>query len=514
MPGGFAMRWSIARVPMTMPSEPLAGGLERRLHPLSWLFVLLASLREFAVPLLAALVFGSRSESPWELIGLIGGGLLAVNAVVAYFSYRFRIDHDELMIRSGVFQRQLRHIPFRRIHNVTVHQNLLHRLLGVAEVKLESAGGVKPEAHMRVLRLSDAQALEALVRRRGASADSSQPEPAGSPPLLALDTAELVRLGLISNRGMVLVAAIVGLLAQSGSNVFSNLVERASAPVIGWFESAEMGLLSWIVGGLLVFLMLAAALRLLSVLLAIARFHGFTLQQEEDRLRVDAGLLTRIRANAPLRRIQAWHRHESLLHRWFGRQSLSVDTATTVAADQTNALRELVPLATAERIDGLLAGWLPDADWQRRQWRPIHPRAWRRMLKLPVFLTLAASVTLSLRVGPMAFWLLLLLPWWLLRARKLADCLRYSVDPHLVAIRSGWLGRHWRFAEIAKLQGLRLTRSPFDRRTGMATLWLDTAGASGNPMAPTLRIPYLPEAEARRLLTDLSERIAATRLKW
>lgn len=499
---------------MTMPSEPLVGSLERRLHPLSWLFVLLASLREFAVPLLAALVFGSRSESPWELIGLIGGGLLAVNAVVVYFSYRFRIDHDELMIRSGVLQRQLRHIPFRRIHNVTVHQGLLHRLLGVAEVKLESAGGVTPEAHMRVLRLSDAQALEALVRRRGASADGAQIESIDSPPLLALDTAELVRLGLISNRGMVLVAAIIGVLAQSGSNVLSNLVERASAPVIGWFASTQMGLLSWIVGGLMVFLMLAAALRLLSVLLAIARFHGFTLQQEEDRLRVDAGLLTRIRANAPLRRIQAWHRHESLLHRWFGRQSLNVDTATTVAVNQTSSLRELVPLARPERIDSLLADWLPDTDWQRLRWHPIHPRAWRRMLKLPVFITLAASVALSLRFGPMAFWLLLSLPWWLVRARKLAHGLRYSVDPQLVAIRSGWLGRHWRFAEIGKLQGIRLTHSPFDRRTGMATLWLDTAGASGNPMAPALRIPYLPEAEARQLLTELSQRIAATRLRW
>jgi len=367
---------------------------------------------------------------------------------------------------------------------------------------------------MRVLRLSDAQALEALVRRRGASADGAQTESIDSPPLLALDTAELVRLGLISNRGMVLVAAIIGVLAQSGSNVLSNLVERASAPVIGWFASTQMGLLSWIVGGLMVFLMLAAALRLLSVLLAIARFHGFTLQQEEDRLRVDAGLLTRIRANAPLRRIQAWHRHESLLHRWFGRQSLNVDTATTVAVNQTSSLRELVPLARPERIDSLLADWLPDTDWQRLRWHPIHPRAWRRMLKLPVFITLAASVALSLRFGPMAFWLLLSLPWWLVRARKLAHGLRYSVDPQLVAIRSGWLGRHWRFAEIGKLQGIRLTHSPFDRRAGMATLWLDTAGASGNPMAPTLRIPYLPEAEARRLLTDLSERIAATRLRW
>ena len=64
-------------------------------------------------------------------------------------------------------------------------------------------------------------------------------------------------------------------------------------------------------------------------------------------------------------------------------------------------------------------------------------------------------------------------------------------------MREGWLDKSWRFAETGKLQALRLSRSPFDRRHGMATLLLDTAGAS--PFEPPLRIRYLPEAEARAL---------------
>lgn len=499
---------------MTTPSDGLAdGGRERRLHPLSWLFVLMASLREFALPLIAALVFGRRGQGPWELIGLIGGAALALHAGVVYFSYRFRIEGDELRIRSGVFRRQTRHIPFRRIHNVTVHQGPLHRLFGVAEVKLESAAGVKPEAHMRVLRLADAQALEALVRQRGRADDAGAPVPP-APALLTLDSAEVVRLGLISNRGMVLVAAAFGLLAQSGSNVFAELAESASAPLLGWARQFPLGPLPWLVGGLALFLVFVLVLRLLSVLLALLQFHGFTLRREDDRLQVDGGLLTRIRANAPLRRIQAWHLHESLLHRWFRRRSLSVDTATTVAANQGRSLRELVPVATPDKVDELLEELLPNAGWPDLPWRSVHPRAWRRMVKPPVFLTMLASGLLGLRYGIDALWLGLLLPWWLWRARKLAGCLGYCAGDRLVAVRSGWLDRHWRFAEIAKLQGLRLTRSPFDRRHGMATLWLDTAGASGNPMAPALRIPYLPEADARRLLAELGQRIAATRLRW
>src|SRR3546814_19700860 len=99
----------------------------------------------------------------------VGG--LAVVAVWRYLTFRYRITADSVVIDSGLLERSRRQVPFSRIHNVAIHQSLLHRLFGVAEVRLESAGGDKPEAQMRVLQLDDAIALEALVRRRGAAAD-------------------------------------------------------------------------------------------------------------------------------------------------------------------------------------------------------------------------------------------------------------------------------------------------------------------------------------------------------
>lgn len=68
------------------------------------------------------------------------------------------------------------------------------------------------------------------------------------------------------------------------------------------------------------------------------------------------------------------------------------------------------------------------------------------------------------------------------------------------------------FAEVHRLQGLRLTQSPFDRRHRMATLYADTAG--GNPFTHQLELRYLPEAEARALFAELSRRIARRRLQW
>ncbi|HUH91396.1 MAG TPA: PH domain-containing protein, partial [Lysobacter sp.] len=114
--------------PDPLPAAPALA--ERHLHPMSWLFVLLAQLKQFVVPLIVLFVFGRGDRNElWPLIGV--GGLAAVS-VWQYFTYRYGVGADALVVRSGLFERSLRVIPFARIHNVDVQQSVLHRLFGVA----------------------------------------------------------------------------------------------------------------------------------------------------------------------------------------------------------------------------------------------------------------------------------------------------------------------------------------------------------------------------------------------
>ena len=486
-------------------------GGERRLHPLSWLFVLIQQLKSFAIPILV-LLFGAGGDRR-ELWGLAGAVVLVAIALAQYFTYRFRVSGDGLVIRSGLLQRSLRHIPWQRLHNVSLHQSLLHRLFGVAEVRLESAGGVKPEAEMRVLSLADAQALEALVRGRSAQVvGEGATGAAGAEPearvLLALPTSEVVRLGLISNRGMLIVAAGFGALAQTGQGLIGDAIEGVGRRMVGWGNELHLDLLGWVLGAALLLAFFVVVLRVLSVVTALLQFHGFTLGESGRRLTVQRGLLTRLRANMPRRRIQAWSLHEGLVHRWFGRRSLRVDSATVDNANGQRSLRDLAPVATPAAIDALVRHLLPGVPWPPASWRPLHPRAWRRQFAVPATLALVATGVLVVREGAVGLVVLALLPVLVVRAKVWARHAGYSVDAGLVAVREGWLDRHWRFCETRKLQALKLVRSPFDRRHGMATLLLDTAGAS--PLAPPLRIRYLPEAEARALHDQLAAAMYTT----
>ncbi|HEY5971620.1 MAG TPA: PH domain-containing protein [Pseudoxanthomonas sp.] len=491
---------------------------ERRLHPWSWLFVLVQQLKQFIVPLVALTIFGS-SGGPggfWAGIGpLIAIGVLVVLSVLQYFTYRYRVGRDGLSIRDGWLHRTLREIPYSRIHNVVLHQSVLHRLFGVAEVRLESAGGQKPEAQMRVLRLDQALALESLIKHRGQVLEADAPV---VPPdsLLSLSAAEVIRLGLVSNRGMIVMAAAFGAAWQVFPDDFAaKHFEKFARQLFGYASHLNLGWLATAAAALALVLLAMGLLRLLSVLLALVQYHGFRLSEEQRRLTVERGLLSKLRTSVARRRIQAWTLHEGVLHRLLKRRSLRIDTAVAEQQGQNDqrALKELAPIATAEACDALVRHLLPQAQWPREQWISLPAHVWWRLFLPGAVLVAVASAVLCLHFGN-AWGLLplLWLPWGAYAARQNAQRAGYAVDDRLVAIRGGWWSRYWRFAEIDKLQALRLERSPIDRRLGTASLWLDTAGASG--FAPPLRIRFLPEADARALHRQLSQALARRRMRW
>jgi putative membrane protein len=498
---------------------------ERRLHPLSWLFVLLAQLKPLLLPL-GLLAFGSARSSGRvdDLIGLGVAAVLVLWSLVKYAVYRWQIADDGLIIRDGVLQRSVRHIPFARIHNVVLQQNLLHRWLGVAEIRLESAGGIKPEAQMQVLSLADAQALEALVRRGAAGAElapaapgvTAGPAPAPETVLLALSTPEVLRAGLALKRGPVVLLSGVAVLAQSGSDVLAPMMERwvraGLAALQGLMAEGADGqpagppVLAAAAGGLMVAAF--GVLLLLSVAMALLRFHGFRLTQAGQRLRVQSGLLNRVRTSLPRHRIQGLRLQEDLLHSWMGRRVLSADTVSAQLSNPGAETTYLAPVATPAFTDALISRLLPGTAWPALHWQTWHPNAWVRCAMWPVLLVLAVSGALSLRWGPVAWCGLALLPTLLWRARVIASQGAWSWDGRLLATQEGWLSRRWHLAEVDKLQTVVWSQGLLDRWLGMASVLADTAGGAGQP---ALRVRYLRCDDARKLHASLVAAVARAR---
>ena len=112
---------------------------EKRLHPLSWVFQLVGSLGA-VIPIGVAVALGAERGGlfcvvvPLLLLGPLG-------ALWHQWVYRYDFADDGLVIRDGLIFRNLRQIDYRRIENIDTQRNLLHRLLGVADVKVETSSG-------------------------------------------------------------------------------------------------------------------------------------------------------------------------------------------------------------------------------------------------------------------------------------------------------------------------------------------------------------------------------------
>ncbi|MBL8273935.1 MAG: PH domain-containing protein [Xanthomonadales bacterium] len=496
----------------TTPSEPGATpppvAFEGRLHPFSWMFVLLTQLRQVALPLVFLLFFG-RGEW-WELFALVGAGALALYSLIYSFGFRYRIGAGELVVREGILNRTERHIPFARIQNMVRKRNLLHRLFDVTELRLESAGGARPEAVMSVIRLPEADRLEAILRGHGGTGDADATV-AEEPPLLELGSGEIVRLGLVTNRGMVVIGALFALYYQMAPSERGAL-RGLFRGVYGMFESwshAIAGTAARVATLAVALVFFVLLLKLLSVAMAFLSFHGFQLRRHGERVRTEGGLITRHAASARREKVQRLLYGESWLARRMGRRWLSCEVAGGQAAvneAEGGRLRWLVPIGTPAEVRRIARELAPGLDPEDLAWRPLHPRTFWRRLRMAALAWSVPFAALTLAFGPM-----LLLPWLgvlvysAFEARGEARFGAYAIDDEVVAYRSGWLSRQWLVARIEKGQSLSLSASPFDRRAGMASVSIDTAGAAA--AASRFRIPYLAEADARVLLEHLRARI-------
>jgi putative membrane protein len=541
---------------------------ERRLHPASILFALSGSLKTFALPavllLFSSLRGGSaerEGEGPsgpggwfnrwtpggtdlenWQIWLLLLMALAIVSAVVRYLTFRLTYGDSELVIRSGLLFRNERHVPYDRIQNLDATRSVLHRALGVAEVRIETGGGPEPEARISVLRESEFEEMRRRVFAGRARAGDvltptdetapalpavAVPEPQASHTLLQLPLRELLLLGVLDNRGFLFIVAAYGVLWESGlqGRLWDQVTATFSAPGLlssmwGGLVKGQLpslGLLLIMAGGLLA---LVAVVRVLSMVWVSVTLHDFRLTRAGNDLRTEYGLLTRVTSTIPRGRIQSLTVRETPLQRWCGRASIRVRTAGGAAGPEQASKRPrelLAPIVRASAVPEFIKQVLPQADMADLEWQSLHPRAARRAIK-PLLVLIAVSAAGVYAIVGSRYWPVVLVYLVLGIAavvhitRRQVRRMAWASGADVIALRGGWLWRSVTLAPVTKIQTVTATESPFDRRTQMAGVSIDTAG--GSDAWPAMRIPYLARDTALALAATLATKAAQTAFRW
>jgi putative membrane protein len=523
------------------PEVPLAGGGPRRLHVLSPVFF--ASRHALRLWPLAVLVAARRQF--WLLV--LGALVLLAWSTLEWLRRTYELEGGALRLEEGVVARKLRAVPFDRIQQVELVRKPLHRLLGVASLRVETAGGgTAAEVDLDVVTLEEARTLRASLLRAkaqvtgarggavGTGADTAGPPAAAGAPgdqagAGAAGTAAgqvatgqpdawadaeapraervLLRLSL----GEVMLAGITGARAAAALVILGPISQATD-----WFP----GLTDWLfarfdpeavtpttpaafaavaVLAVVVWLGLAAAS-------SIVTDYGFTLARAGNDLVVRRGLLERREAVLPLGRLQVVRIEESLLRRALGLASIRIQSAGRTGGGDQTASRLAIPVLQRVQVNRVLEELLPGAAPVPRLLLPP-PAARRRAVTRSV---LTATVFIA-AVGLSLWWLtslgvlgvpaaLAVLALPVLAVAVTIGLAAYRSLGH--ATREGFLYARVGVAirvttavPVAKAQSGSVRTTPFQRRAGLATLHVDVAGGG-----PTPKVHDESEATATGLL--------------
>ena len=498
---------------------------ERRLHPASFLFAIAGQLRQFLLPGLVVIITAGAAGGefePWLMAAVLP---VAVVALGRALSYRYRLDETELVVRTGFVFRNERHIPYSRIQNIEAIQNVIHRLFAVIEVRIETGAGKEDDATMRVVPVAAYQEIRDRVlasRPHAAIPEAATEAPREGSPIFRLPGRELLLSGFIDNRSAVLIAAAVGVVYELGlfDAAFGLFFEDRAAG-----RSFVREMLRAVAGGgtpglrtlalaVAAVSLLFAAVTVVSMAWAYIRLYGFTLRRVGDDLRAEFGLLTCVSTTIPLRRIQTLTIFEGPLQRLFDRAAVKVETAGGDAGEEGATGREpLAPIIRRADLKPLLGHVMPEMDFGSVEWQPPSPRAFGREFRRSA---IVASILSALFVLMLKLWTLglfaLMLAVAAVHAKRYTSALGWATHDGAVFFRRGWVWRRTTLTRYSKMQIVALHASPFDRRTGMARVRVDTAGAVG--AAGRIDIPYVPEDVAQDLHRRLAAEASRTSFQW
>lgn len=475
--------------------------------------------------MLVALAQKSMVYAVLAAVGVLAASVAA--ALLRYWHFRFHLNERGVRIRQGVFKKVEVDVQFDRIQGIHVEQSLIYRWLGLVTVSFDTAGSAAQEGHLPAVTRQFADALRQRVdgqQQPVADAEAQRPEsgsarglPLARRPrtLLALGNRDMLRIAL-TDPSVLVGLAFLGVLGQYYDGATQDLAKQAVQQATAEIAASPSAVLAVAIAGLL--LSVLVVFLLLALASAFLRFHDFRLFQEGTAFRSQSGLLTRKEVVVERDKIQQLNLAQGLPMRLLKRYRLRALPARSGGAGAqggavaaTQALH--VPLLPGDAVEVLRTEMFGD-EGQRLQTLPtgsfagISPHYIRaRVLVFGVAPALVATTIATAVAGVVG---LLCLAWVVPTALVAWQSWRrwgYRVDDDGLACRSGLLGYRVHAFLFRKMQAVAVSRSPMQRRTGLATLHVQLA-------CGPLTLPFIDHATACRLRDYMLYKAESSRLPW
>ncbi|UYP20040.1 PH domain-containing protein [Rhodococcus sp. Z13] len=480
-------------------------------HPIEELLRLLPVL-------VGTVILGTAQGNPF--LGLAVAGVLVTVGLLRWFTTTYRIGPVHVELRRGLLQRQELSVPRSRIRSVDVEQRVLHRLLGLAVVKIgtgQRSGDDRNRFELAGLPVAAVPALRAAllaVARETEQSSETRTTETGNAATgnaatgnagaraereLARFDPRWVRYAPFSATGLAGVAAVAGALFQFelGRRIAeSQVVRRGVETVAAIGPIVALGVL---LVAVLAVASVAACVRYLLV------YGNLRVTDDGRVLRIGRGLLETRHTTLDRARLRGVVVREPLALRLVGAARL--DAVMTGVETGPGGSSLVLPSAPEQEVRRVAAEVLTDpapVDVPLRAHGPAARR--RRYVRTlgPLAVAVAvAGVVLRLTGRPVPVPLTIVVSVLLVAAVALAQD-RYRGLGHAVVrgrlvARSGSVDRQRVHLDADGVIGWTVRQTFFQRRSGLATVVAATPAGAGR-----YEVVDLPEELAWSLVDEVT----------
>jgi len=347
-----------------------------KLHPVSAVINFLKGIKELLIPLFLVLIangfhINADEANIWEyipmLVFLAVLILYLISGIIKWLTFVYWFEENELRVEYGLFVKKKRYIPFDRIQSFNYKESIFHRLFGLVEVSVETAGSTdgRPEAVFTAITRDAANIIEKETKKAKveqkqddevAHSVSSEEALQEVRVIHKMSTKDLMLLATTSNSIGVVIAGVAALFSQIVDVIPTDwIMEELSAMI-------EFGIMFIAV---LIFIAFFIAW-ILSIIITFINYYDFTVVQENDRIIITRGLLERKRFIIPIHRVQGIKIIENPLRQLIQCATVVVESASwgfgkgetnillfpiISKSEMLNPLKQLFPHLTFE-LDG------------------------------------------------------------------------------------------------------------------------------------------------------------------
>lgn len=519
--------------PETAPPVPGGPGQWQRQSPRMLLVHPVRILGSFALPLVLAVLGISRGMEEdrfWVGAVVVGGALAVAAGIVSWYVTRYRFTDEQVQLRTGLLNRRVLTAPLDRVRSVDIESSLLHRVLGLAKVKVGTGVDATRIELDGVSREQAAELRTYLLRRAGAAgspdvgtlavgtapgydvapaspdaaSDAALPgAPAGEtggtayPAGPAEPEKELARIDWgwlryapFSLSSLVVVAGAVGVLAQFGDDL---AVDEVAVAQGAW---------EWVLAQALLVLVAMAVVAVVlgwvvvsTVSYVVTWWNLRVVREARGNLRITRGLVTTHSQTVERAKVRGARMGEPFLLRLVRGAELTA-LATGVGSGGT---AKVLPPAPRDVVTAVGHELLEEEGALTMRLTGHGPRARRRIHVRHQWGTLVVVALLALPTwvidGGWTAWL----PGWgplvllaVLGALNavVADSawrnLGHGLTARHLVVQTGAFVRTREVLELAGVIGWRLDQSFFQRRLGLANLMATTAAGAEVVTAPDI----------------------------